>query len=76
MVTRVKQWPAVLILISAVLLGFLIQVSFAASGKPHMVFSAPTFDAGNVWEGAKISHTFEVRNSGDAELKIYQVKPG
>jgi hypothetical protein len=44
--------------------------------KPVMEIPSPRHDAGTHWEGEVVSHTFEVRNSGDGELKILSVKPG
>jgi hypothetical protein len=44
--------------------------------SPHLVISSPGYDAGTVGEGETISHTFEVKNTGDAELRILSVKPG
>jgi hypothetical protein len=44
--------------------------------KPVMEIPSPRHDAGTHWEGEVVSHAFEVRNSGDGELKILSVKPG
>jgi hypothetical protein len=44
--------------------------------KPVMEIPSPRHDAGSHWEGEKVSHAFEVRNTGKGELKILRVKPG
>ena len=43
---------------------------------PHLVITSPEYDAGRVGEGETISHAFEVKNTGEAELRILSVKPG
>jgi len=48
----------------------------APEAKPVVEIPSPRHDAGTHWEGEVISHTFEVRNSGNGELKILSVKPG
>jgi hypothetical protein len=51
--------------------------SFAQSGKPNLVIDQPVYDAGVVIRTpAPIEHTFRVKNTGNAELKILEVKPG
>ena len=53
------------------------QVKAAPGGKqPAIAFDAIQFDAGEVWEGDTVSHTFIVKNTGKAELTISNVKPG
>jgi hypothetical protein len=48
----------------------------AQGGEPVMVISSPNYGAGTIWEGETLSHAFEVRNEGNAELKIFHVAPG
>ena len=48
----------------------------ASEAKPVMEIPSPRHDAGTHWEGEVVSHTFEVKNSGNGELKILNVKPG
>ena len=48
----------------------------ASAAKPVVEIPSPRHDAGTHWEGEVVSHAFEVRNSGDGELKILRVKPG
>jgi len=48
----------------------------APEAKPALEIPSPRHNAGSHWEGEVVSHTFEVRNDGDAELKILSVKPG
>jgi len=67
-----------LVLIWAVT-GMAILISaqvFGQGGEPALVITSPNFDMGAVWEGDTISHAFEVKNEGKAELKILEVRPG
>jgi len=48
----------------------------APESKPVLEIPSPRHDAGTHWEGEVVSHTYEVRNSGNGELKILSVKPG
>ncbi len=48
----------------------------APEAEPVVEIPAPRHDAGTHWEGEVVSHSFEVRNSGNGELKILSVKPG
>ena len=48
----------------------------ASATKPVVEIPSPRHDAGTHWEGEVVSHAFEVRNSGNGELKILRVKPG
>jgi len=48
----------------------------APEAEPVMEISSPRHDAGTHWEGEVVTHTFEVKNSGNGELKILSVKPG
>ena len=59
-----------------VLLGLTVSGNGAEEAKPVLVLPSPRYDSGTHWEGETVSHTFEVRNSGTAELKIFKVKPG
>jgi hypothetical protein len=44
--------------------------------KPVMEIPSPRHDAGTHWEGETVSHAFEVKNTGNGELRILSVKPG
>jgi len=48
----------------------------APEAKPVLEIPSPRHDVGIHWEGEVVSHTYEVRNSGNGELKILSVKPG
>jgi hypothetical protein len=51
--------------------------SVAQSGKPNMIIEKALYDAGEVIRtGAPIEHVFRVKNAGDADLNILEVKPG
>lgn len=47
----------------------------APSGTPKIEFTESKHEFGKVWVGDKLEHTFQVRNTGDAELRILSVKP-
>lgn len=44
--------------------------------QPTISFDNTTYDAGEVWEGNMVTHTFTVKNTGTAVLNIKNVKPG
>ena len=44
--------------------------------QPRISFETTTFDAGEVWEGDTVTHSFAVKNTGTAVLNIKSVKPG
>ena len=43
--------------------------------KPKAVVPTPIYDGGVVQKGAKVIHDFEVKNEGDADLQILDVRP-
>lgn len=57
-------------------LGLSVPGADAAEARPVLVITSPRYDAGAHHEGETVSHTFEVKNNGSAELQILQVKPG
>lgn len=46
-----------------------------SKGGPKIQVDSPKFDFKEAWAGESIKHTFIVRNTGDAVLKITRVKP-
>ena len=44
--------------------------------QPAISFDNTAYDAGEVWEGNVVTHTFTVKNTGTAVLAIKNVKPG
>jgi hypothetical protein len=48
----------------------------AGGGQPHLALETSHYDAGELWEGEDIIHTFTIRNTGTAQLAISNVKPG
>lgn len=48
----------------------------AARNTPAIDIPETTFDFGEVFEGAEVTHDFIVKNAGKAELLIDQVRPG
>lgn len=54
-----------------------VAISYSESGKPKMVIDELVFDAGVVIRtGPPIEHVFRVKNTGNADLNILEVKPG
>ncbi|MCK9374950.1 MAG: DUF1573 domain-containing protein [Syntrophobacterales bacterium] len=49
--------------------------SLAAAGAPQAVIGATTFDFGQIYEDRALTHTFVIKNTGDAPLKIEDVDP-
>ncbi len=50
-------------------------VSAQETGGPRTIVPGSVFDSGRVARGDVIEHAFEIRNEGDAPLKIERVKP-
>ena len=50
------------------------QVS--AQNQPQISFDSTHYDAGEVYEGEEVVHTFTFKNTGTAQLNINKVKPG
>jgi len=46
----------------------------AIAGGPKILFPETTFDFGTVIQGETVSHTFAVRNTGDAPLTLIRAK--
>ena len=72
--------PALSVFILAVLGLFLFcapedSLADEAQGSPQMVLNQQIHDFKSVLEGDILSHTFEVLNQGDEDLKIERVKP-
>ena len=44
--------------------------------QPTIFFDKTTYDAGEVYEGDIVTHSFSVKNTGTAVLNIKNVKPG
>lgn len=44
--------------------------------QPRISFDAIKYDAGEVWEGEEVAHTFIVKNTGTAQLDIKNVRAG
>jgi len=55
------------------------QAQKAPPEGPHPVAKVvgdATFDFGAFWTGTDITHSFQIKNEGDAVLRIQSVKPG
>ncbi len=60
-----------------IVLLFVLTLSFAQDGKPSMVIDQEIYDAGVVVRtGAPLEHVFVIKNTGNGELRIFDVKPG
>lgn len=57
---------------------FLVLASFISHAAPRIAFDSKTFNCGIVVEGKteKINAVFVVKNTGDASLKLENVRPG
>ena len=70
-----KQGLKVLLLFGILLL--LALNAMADQGKPKMVIARQTYDDGAIYRTAeKIEHSFVIRNTGTADLKILSAQPG
>ena len=70
------KWQIVFLVGLALALHPIVSQADTPEAKPVMEIPSPRHDAGNHWEGEKVSHAFEVRNTGNGELRILSVKPG
>ena len=52
------------------------QEKALTQNQPQITINSPYFDAGEVYEGDEIVHTFKVRNTGTAQLNIEKVSAG
>ena len=70
------KWLAILLI--GLTACFFLSFAQAAAPKaePVVEIPAPRYDAGSHWQGEVVTHAFEVKNSGNSELKILSVKPG
>jgi hypothetical protein len=69
------------LMLLASLLGMLSIITLDQPAKasppgPKLVIAAPEHSFGNVKPGTPLTHTFKVRNEGQADLEIKSVKPG
>ncbi len=52
------------------------QPAKASPAGPKLVIAAPEHSFGNVKPGTPLTHTFKIRNDGQADLEIKNVRPG
>ena len=71
-----RKWQIGFLLGVVTVLALFASRAVAADGKPILVIPTSHHDAGTHMEGERVSHTFEVKNNGSAELKIHRVNPG
>jgi ABC-type thiamine transport system substrate-binding protein len=57
------------------LLFLLAGITFAQDKVPKLVVKSFEHDFGKIKEGVKVSHTFELKNEGNADLVIEGVAP-
>ena len=67
-------------IVAAIAVCFLVAVlptwSQDSAGKPKMEIIEPVFDAGEIYRTkSKIEHSFVIRNTGTAELRILNARP-
>jgi hypothetical protein len=48
----------------------------ASAEAPVLLIPEATYDFGEAFEGAEVTHDFKIRNTGKGELQIEQVRPG
>ncbi len=52
------------------------QPEVANEDQPEIFIETSEHDAGEVYEGTEVNHSFIVKNKGKGELRINKVKPG
>jgi hypothetical protein len=63
----------------ALLVAFVLWTGAGAADKeklPSILIEEMRHDLGKVYEKELFKHSFEVKNAGDADLEIKNVKPG
>ena len=48
----------------------------SSENQPQIFLQTPDYDFGKVWEGKEVIHSFIVKNTGNAELAIKDVRTG
>ncbi|MGD9035649.1 MAG: hypothetical protein PVF10_03755, partial [Syntrophobacterales bacterium] len=72
---RLKRSIVLFAFLLLVLPALVSQANSSATG-PILEIPSPRHDAGTHWEGEVVSHTYQVKNTGDEVLRILSVKPG
>jgi hypothetical protein len=70
------KWLIVLLVGLILALYPFVAQAVAPEAKPVAEILSPRHDAGTHWEGEIVTHAFTVKNSGNSELRIINVKPG
>ena len=55
--------------------GLIMALGSAAAAAPRVTVSETSHDFGKVFEDRALSHTFVIKNEGDAPLKVEDVDP-
>lgn len=72
----IMKWLAILLIGLTACFYSSFALAVAPEAEPVVEIPAPRYDAGTHWQGEAVTHAFEVKNSGNGELKILSVKPG
>lgn len=64
-----------LVVIGALVVGISCPSQVGAEGRPVISLSSNSYDFGTVAQGTKVTHEFEVRNTGNADLVIQRLSP-
>jgi hypothetical protein len=54
----------------------MLTPALAKEGAPDALLETPTYDFGTSYEGIDLYHDFVIKNNGDADLEIKEVKSG
>lgn len=73
---RKKLGLVIVCLIFNMIIGINITGKVFAQTKPKIVVDSAFHDYGEVLRGEKVSHTFVIKNQGNATLIIKSAKPG
>ena len=52
------------------------QEQASEQNQPRISFDSTSYDAGEVWEGEEVFHTFTVKTTGTVQLDISKVRTG
>lgn len=70
------RWQVILFTVLLLALSPIVSQADSPAARPILEIPSPRHDAGTHWEGEVVSHTYQVKNTGDEVLRILSVKPG
>ena len=73
---KTRYYLVVTLIIPCMIIGLYGSQRVLAQSKPKLVVDSAFYDYGEVLRGKKVSHSFVIKNEGEATLMIKDAKPG